>query len=97
MSGPETKVVQAIVEALEARGAVVVVTHGSRYSLAGTPDLLGVLPGGRALALEVKRPGRSDGTTMKQRRELWRWAERGAAAGKVASVSEALSITGFST
>lgn len=90
-SGPEKRVVVAIAKALEARGAICVKTHGSAYSGAGEPDLLGCLPGGRCIALEAKRPGGGE-MTMLQRRRLWAYAERGAAAGEVRSVAEALAI-----
>lgn len=78
-SGPESKVVKAITAELERRGALVYNQHGSAYSGRGRPDLLGVLPGGRAFAIEVKAPGKSDsGLGLRQRRELWAWACRGA-------------------
>lgn len=76
-SGPETAVLKMIVVALEERGAVVVKQHGSRYSTIGVPDLLGVLPGGRAFAVEVKKPG-GGVVSAKQRFECWRWAVAGA-------------------
>jgi len=75
----ESAVVKAIVTELELRGALVYNQHGSAYTGRGRPDLLGVLPGGRAFAFEVKRPGESDsGLGLRQRRELWAWASRGA-------------------
>lgn len=78
-TGPETRVVHQIVSALESRGAVVEKMHGSRYMTMGLPDLIGVLPGGRAIVVEVKR---ADGgaSTIKQREVLWRWAAAGAVA-----------------
>jgi len=94
MTGPEKAVEQAIMRALRSRGAVVVKSHGSAYSGAGVPDLVGVLPGGRALALEVKRPGGGASTPL-QRRMIWAWAEAGAAAGIVRSVDEAMGLCGL--
>ena len=94
LSGPEKAVEQAIMRALRSRGAVVVKSHGSAYSGSGVPDLIGVLPGGRALALEVKRPGGGAATPL-QLRMIWSWAEAGAAAGVVRSVAEAMTICGL--
>ena len=86
-SGPEAKIVAAVVRMLEKRGALVVNIHGSVYSRAGTPDLVGVLPGGVAFCLEVKTP---DGVASKlQERAIRRWSERGARAAVVRSVEDA--------
>lgn len=95
MAQPESRIVEKIRRALVARGAVVVKIHGSAYTRSGTPDLIGCLPGGRAFALEVKQPGRSDGpagngASALQLRELDRWRAAGAVAAVVCSASEAL-------
>lgn len=91
-SGPETQLVKKIVAELERRGCVVEKMHGSRFTTTGMPDLIGVLPGGRALAVEVKRP---DGgrVSLKQLHELWRWAEAGAVViGGARSVDDVVRI-----
>lgn len=92
----ESKIQASIMRALEARGALVMNTLGGTVAV-GTPDIIGVLPGGRAFAIEVKRPGRTGelrgGLTMKQAAECWRWAELGAVVGAgVDSVEEALKL-----
>lgn len=82
---PETRVVKAIVTALEraAPGVVCVKIHGSQYMPKGFPDLLIVLPGGETVYLEVKVPGRTDGPwdnglQLAQIRWLWKLGETGA-------------------
>ena len=65
-------------------GCYAVKTHGSIYS-AGQPDLLGSYQG-RALALEVKRPGRRP--TRLQAAVLKKWRAAGAIAAVVTSVED---------
>lgn len=60
-------------------------THGGPFVHAGTPDILGSHQG-RALALEVKRPGR--GATKLQGVMLARWRQAGAIAGVVTGVED---------
>lgn len=82
MAELESSTQHRIAAALRARGALVLVTTPGPGIPIGTPDLIGVLPGGRAFAMEVKRPGRSSedcgGSSAKQRWEAWEWAARGA-------------------
>lgn len=59
------------------------------YGVAGTPDLLGSYRG-RALALEVKRPGGT--VTQLQLEQLSLWELAGAAAAVVHSVQEVSDI-----
>lgn len=96
-SGPETRIVKKITEALEARGCIVVKIHGSAYMPKGFPDLVVVRPDGVTAYVEVKQPGRTDGpqgngVTMKQCEWLWRLGEQGCIVGWAASVSEALGV-----
>jgi len=81
----ETAITEAIMRWLRARGAHVIKTYGGPYRR-GLPDLIGVYRG-RALALEVKRPGGKP--TKLQEYELGRWAAAGAVAGVVTSVEDA--------
>ncbi len=54
MPGPETRARRKIVQALKNRNFVVFTIHGGAFS-AGTPDLLGGIPGtGRLLGIEMK-------------------------------------------
>ena len=59
--------------------------HRGTYDLRGTPDILGAL-NGRALALEVKRPG-NDATPLQQY-VMGKWAQAGAITGVVRSVDD---------
>src|SRR5690606_8320365 len=70
----EAAITEAIMKWLRARGAYVIKTYGGPYRR-GLPDLIGVYRG-RALALEVKRPGGRP--TPLQEHELGRWAAAGA-------------------
>ena len=71
--------------------------RGGRTHLApaGTPDILGILPGGRALGLEVKRPGEK--ATPEQRA----WGERcrvmGGVFAVVTSAQEAVDVVRTAT
>lgn len=66
-------------------------THGSAFSAAGTPDILGCYRG-RGFALEVKAPrGR---VTLIQSRMLARWEAAGAAVAVVRSLDDALAAIG---
>ena len=57
-----------------------------RWGFAGCPDVLGQLPGGRLLALEVKRPGGR--VRPEQRAFLARATAGGACAGIVSSLED---------
>lgn len=65
----------------------------------GFPDIVGVLPGGRALFIEVKRPagiGQDKGRpTPEQRHFIAIAVKAGAAAGFAWSVDDALEIAGL--
>jgi len=80
----EAAITEAIMRWLRSRGAHVIKTHGGPQRR-GLPDLIGVFRG-RALALEVKRPGGRP--TRLQEYELGRWAAAGAAAAIVTSVDD---------
>lgn len=90
---PETRLVKKLRERLREKwGATSHKVHGSVYSEAGASDLYGTLPGGRALYVEVKMPGKK--ATPAQ--AAWLDAERrlGAAAGTVSSVEELDDLVG---
>lgn len=84
----EKSVVNAITAMLKKSRAIVINNHGSGMTRSGIPDLTGVLPGGQAFAIEVKRPGRNKVTRL-QERNVRLWGERGARAGFASSVREA--------
>lgn len=87
MSPLESASIKQIRLGLERRGALVVNNHGTAYSGRGVPDLTGVLEGGRAFAIEVKK--RDGGETTKvQRASLWKWGKRGALALEARSFVE---------
>lgn len=81
----ETAITEAIIRWLRRQGAHVIKTYGGPYRR-GLPDLIGVYRG-RALALEVKRPGGKP--TKLQEYELSLWAAAGAVAGVVTSIEDA--------
>lgn len=98
--GPESKLVGEVVDLIESVGGLVYNLHGSAYTGRGRPDLVGVLPGGLALFVEVKRPGSADdGLGMRQRREACEWARRGAltlaGVDDLGEVRRALAAAGF--
>lgn len=66
--------------------------HGSIYSAAGTPDILGSHRG-RAIALEVKRHGGR--VTSIQKRHLALWNASGAVCGVVHDVGEVRELLGL--
>lgn len=85
----EAVLVDAIRDALQARGCYVVKHHGSAFGVAGTPDLLVCFRGVFA-GFEVKRPGTKSSTTPAQRKRLAEIAAAGGIAAVVTSVAEAL-------
>lgn len=84
----EASIVQSIMRWLKSQGAHVIKTYGGP-NRRGLPDLIGVYRG-RALALEVKRPGGKP--TPLQEYELGRWAAAGAVAAVVTSVDDVKKI-----
>lgn len=71
----ERTLVRKIKFALEDAGAKVIKHHGSQFSRAGTPDLLGCYRG-YMIAIEVKvHPNKP---TVLQEQELTQWAQAGA-------------------
>mgnify|MGYP001222844928 CR=1 FL=1 len=80
----ERAITEAIIRWLRQQGAHVIKTHGGPHRR-GLPDLIGAYRG-RALALEVKRPGGRP--TPLQQYELERWATAGAVAGVVTSIED---------
>lgn len=85
----EKAIVNAILKYLKIIGAKAIKIHGTPFSRAGTPDIVGAI-NGRPLALEVKRPGEEE--TRIQAHELRKWKEAGAITGVVTSVAEAKEI-----
>lgn len=55
---PETAIVKKIKDWLEKHGCFVYKTHGTPMSRKGQSDLIGCLPDGKMLAIEVKQPGK---------------------------------------
>lgn len=99
-TGPETRLVGRIGDALEARGCIVVKIHGSRFMPKGFPDLVVVRPDGTTCFVEVKQPGRTDGpagdgVSAIQLSWLWRLGAQGTPVGYADSVEDAMRICGF--
>ncbi len=82
----ESTIVRKIREALIQRGAAVVKIHGSAFQ-PDAVDLLGCYRG-RALAIEVKRPGKEP--TPRQAEFLERWRRAGGIAFWATSKAEAI-------
>jgi hypothetical protein len=92
----ERAVKRRIVEALRARGCVVIPQPATPMGVAGRPDLLVcVPPDGRFAALEVKRPGRP--ATALQLHRLAEVSRAGGIAAVVHSPEEALAALGLET
>ena len=85
----EADIQRKIQSAIRLRGGKCIKIHGGPYSVAGTPDLIGVLDG-RSFAVEVKRPGRR--ATAKQELELSAWGSQGWLVGVVTSVEEVMEL-----
>lgn len=75
-----------VLERLRKLGCAALKIHGSPLQPAAV-DVLAVAPGGRSVALEVKRPGQA--ATPRQARFLAVWGEAGAVVGTVHSADEA--------
>lgn len=88
---PEARLQQKIVRALRARG--VPAWRIRPLGLAGWPDILALLSGGRAIFLEVKMPGGR--ATALQEVRLAELRAAGAVALVVTSVTEALEAVGL--
>lgn len=54
---PEAKIGRKIRAYLEDQGAFIFKIHGGPQMMAGLPDLIACLPGGRFAGIEVKQPG----------------------------------------
>lgn len=63
------------------------ITRG-KFSLKGVSDIVGILPGGRFLAIEVKRPGNERGVTLEQRAFIDRINKSGGLAFVATSISD---------
>lgn len=87
----EADLQRKIQNSIREAGGKCIKIHGGPYTVAGTPDLIGVL-NGRSFALEVKLPG--ERPSAKQQAELAAWAAQGWTACVVTSVQEALSAIG---
>jgi len=87
----EADLQRKIQSAIREAGGKVIKIHGGPYTVAGTPDLIGVL-NGRSFAIEVKLPGKQP--TAKQQVELAAWEAQGWATGVVRSVREAMHAIG---
>lgn len=85
----EKAIVEKIVKALRAKGCWVTKLHGGPMQQAGLPDLL-VVWQGRAIFLEVKKPGGE--ATKLQLHTIEKLREVGAVAAVVFSVDEAMKV-----
>lgn len=83
-SGPEARVVKAIMTRLKARGGFWFKTHGGPNQMAGIPDILGCYHG-RFVGIECKAPGKEKNVSPKQRFVMERMAEAGALVGVASS------------
>jgi len=81
----EKSIVAAIKKRVMESGGKCYKLHGTAYTVAGAPDLIGCYRG-RAFAVEVKQSGR--GATVIQRRELDEWRAQGWVSGVVHSTDE---------
>lgn len=68
--------------------------HGGNLGSTGEPDVDAVVDG-RALKLEVKRPGHENELTAIQRVALTRWQSCGAIVGVVTSVDDVRDLLGW--
>ena len=83
---PKEKTIENTIRSfLKSIGAKIIKIHGSAFTQAGIPDLIGCYAG-RTLAFEVKKPGGR--LTKLQDHELAEWRKAGAIAGKVESVED---------
>ena len=90
MRGPESRLTKKILDVLNRIPRTKAIKlHGSRYSVAGTPDLL-VVSDGKALLLEVKTA--SGRTTPIQDVQLRQWRDAGALVATVRSVDDAVDV-----
>ena len=85
----EANLQRAIRRMVRDAGGKVYKLHGSPYTVAGAPDLIGAV-NGIAFALEVKLPG--EHATAKQQHELQGWEAQGWTAAVVTSVAEAKKV-----
>lgn len=82
-SGPEAKVVAAILKEIRDLGGWAIKTHGSMFGAGGEPDVSACIRG-RMVQIEVKQPG--EHPTPRQYEALRRWEAAGALAGWADSV-----------
>lgn len=85
MPTSEASIVAACLSLIRGAGGHAVKIHGGAFGHAGNPDILGCLQG-RALAVEVKRPGGKP--TAAQLAQLGKWSAAGALALWVTSAAE---------
>lgn len=89
MAQPEARVSRNIMAALRQRGAFVFKIHGSKYMMAGLPDIVGVYRG-HFIGVETKMP---DNTTSRiQDHVISKLREAGATIVVAHSVAEALTV-----
>ena len=86
----ESSIVRSILKALNAiPGVKAMKNHGGIYSVRGTPDITAVNRG-KAIFLEVKRPGEK--ATPAQIRQMELWTQAGARCAVVHSADEAVAL-----
>lgn len=87
---PESRLQRKIHEALEDEfGGLWFKVHGGPYQMAGISDIIGCLPNGRFVALEVKIPGAEDTLTKLQEKFIKNTLKNNGISGMVTSVAQA--------
>lgn len=82
----ESALEQKIVERVKAKGGLCFkwVSPG----VSGVPDRIAILPGGRVIFIEVKRPGIDDGRSARQKRVATQLISRGCTVLRVSGLEE---------
>jgi len=90
MGRPEANLVRRVLAELNSwPQCQAIKRHGSIYSRAGDPDILGCYRG-RMFALEAKAPGKKPSPI--QRKRLREWRDAGAVSGRFDSLDHALEL-----
>lgn len=91
---PEKKMKRKVDEVLKEFGIWFYAPQSGIYGRSGIPDRIGILPGGRVLAIEVKAPGSKYGLTALQEKTISEMKKAGAI---VFVVDSDLMLTGLRT
>lgn len=82
----ESSLEQRMKTVVEAKGGMFLKWTSPGFT--GVPDRIALLPGGRILFVEVKRPGLADGRTPRQKRVAFQLQELGFNVIRAASIEE---------